>query len=70
MKALGGDDSQFIQPGEKETIDQRFKKIMAGLWQTQETFLLVVDNIENPGECRALLYEFYKGKREDVTVDR
>ena len=109
--ALGGDDSEFIQVGEKENIDERFKKIMTRLRQTRESFLLVVDNIENPqdadldalaslpnqvkvlvnsrsfiegyqvqcldylspGECRALFYEFYQGKRadeDDETVDR
>ncbi|HLP46421.1 MAG TPA: ATP-binding protein, partial [Candidatus Kapabacteria bacterium] len=103
VNALGGDDSQFIQPGEKESVDERFKNIIARLRNMRETFLLVVDNIENPGdadldalaslppavkvlvnsrnyiegyevrnldylnagECRALFYEFYKGKRAE-----
>ncbi len=107
VNALGGDDSQFIQPGEKESVDERFKKINARLRHMRETVLLVVDNIENPGdadldalaalpstvkvlvnsrsfiegyevrnldylsagECRTLFYEFYKGKRDDETVD-
>ena len=51
VNALGGDDSQFIQPGEKESVDERFKKIKAGLQHMRETFLLVVDNIENPGDA-------------------
>ncbi|MCX6583812.1 MAG: TIR domain-containing protein [Candidatus Aminicenantes bacterium] len=46
--ALGGDKSTFIQAAEKDTIDDRFEKIMTRLRQTRETFLLVVDNIENP----------------------
>ncbi len=109
--ALGGDKSTFIQAAETDTTDDRFEKIMTRLRQTRESFLLVVDNIENPqdadldalaslpsqvkvlvnsrsliegyevrcldylspGECRALFYEFYKGKRvdeDDETVDR
>ncbi|HLP46443.1 MAG TPA: tetratricopeptide repeat protein, partial [Candidatus Kapabacteria bacterium] len=86
----------------------RFDKIMARLRNMRESFLLVVDNIENPGdadldalaslpsavkvlvnsrsyiegyevrnldylsagECRALFYEFYKGKRAEDDDDR
>ena len=48
--ALGGDKSTFIQAAETDTTDDRFDKIMARLRQTRESFLLVVDNIENPGD--------------------
>jgi len=106
--ALGGDKSTFIRAAEKDTIDERFAKILARLRQTRETFLLVVDNIENPqdadldalpalpgqvkvlvnsrsliegyevrcldylspAECRALFYEFYKGKADDEAVEK
>jgi tetratricopeptide (TPR) repeat protein len=111
VNALGGDKSTFIQAAEKDTIDDRFDKIMARLQCMRESFLLVADNIENPGdadldalaslpaqvkvlvnsrnyiegyevrnldylspaECRALFYEFYKGKpdnADDEAVDR
>jgi len=46
--ALGGDKSKFIQAGEKDTEYERFEKIMDRLGQMQESFLLVLDNIENP----------------------
>jgi len=49
--ALGGDKSTFIRADEKDTIDERFDKIMARLRQTRESFLLVVDNIENPDDA-------------------
>ena len=49
--ALGGDKSTFIRAAETDTIDERFDKIMARLRQTRETFLLVVDNIDNPDDA-------------------
>ncbi|MCX6582915.1 MAG: toll/interleukin-1 receptor domain-containing protein [Candidatus Aminicenantes bacterium] len=108
VRALGGDKSKFIQAAEKDTMADQFDKIIARLRQMRESFLLVVDNIENPqdadldalaslpspvkvlansrsfiegyevrrldylspGECRALFYEFYKGKRDDEAVDK
>ncbi|MCX6583806.1 MAG: tetratricopeptide repeat protein [Candidatus Aminicenantes bacterium] len=108
VHGLGGDDSQFIQAGETDTVDELFKKIMTRLRQMKESFLLVVDDIEHPGdadldalaslppqvkvlvnsrsfiegyvvqsldylspgECRALFYEFYKGKRDDEVVKK
>ncbi|MDQ1352082.1 MAG: hypothetical protein QG657_2388, partial [Acidobacteriota bacterium] len=111
VNVLGGDKSTFIQAAETDTQDDRFDKITARLRCMRESFLLVVDNIENPGdadldvlaslpaqvkvlvnsrnyiegyevrnldylskeECRALFYEFYKGKPDDAddeAVDR
>jgi len=49
--ALGSDKSTFIQADEKDTIDERFDKIMIRLRQTRELFLLVIDDIGNPGDA-------------------
>jgi len=47
VHALGEDSSEFIDAGEKDTIDQRFEKIMTGLRKMKESMLLVLDNLEN-----------------------
>jgi len=51
VNALGGDKSTFIQAAEIDTRDDRFAKIIARLRCMRESFLLVVDNIENPGDA-------------------
>ncbi|MGE5339840.1 MAG: tetratricopeptide repeat protein [Candidatus Omnitrophota bacterium] len=48
VKALGSDKSKFIQANETDTDDERFEKIKERLNQINESFLLVLDNIENP----------------------
>ncbi|MGE5342715.1 MAG: tetratricopeptide repeat protein [Candidatus Omnitrophota bacterium] len=48
VNALGHDNSIFIQANETDTPTIRFEKIRERLLHIQESFLLVMDNIENP----------------------
>ncbi|MCU0290362.1 MAG: toll/interleukin-1 receptor domain-containing protein, partial [Acidobacteria bacterium] len=47
VRALGGEKSIFIKTTGTDTLDERFEKIMDRLRQMKESFLLVVDNIED-----------------------
>ncbi|MGE5341959.1 MAG: tetratricopeptide repeat protein [Candidatus Omnitrophota bacterium] len=50
VNALGNDRSPFIQTSETDTTDDRFEKIKQKLCNIRESFLLVLDNIENPND--------------------
>ncbi|MGE5341963.1 MAG: tetratricopeptide repeat protein [Candidatus Omnitrophota bacterium] len=50
VNALGNDRSTFIQTSETDKTDDRFEKIKQRLYDIRESFLLVLDNIENPND--------------------
>ena len=52
---LGDEACGFIETNKTDTEDERFKKILAKLRHMRHSFLLVLDNIENPEDPDLLL---------------